>query len=119
MPQKEPQLNYVDHADGILMYLVLEPNTLPWVAEDIYDLINQVEDLDETDFLLLAPDAPVFSVEVACTDGDDTDFEVTLINVDGTQGELVERIENIRRYPANVHIQHYNGFDKSAYQEHD
>lgn len=85
--------------------------SLPWVAEDIYDLLNQVDDLEATDFLLLTPDGPVLEVEIACM-GDNDDFEVTLVNVDGTQGELAERIENIRRFPVNVHIQHYNGFDK-------
>ena len=116
MSKKEPSLNYVEHADGTLMYLVLEDDTLPWVAEDIYDVINKVDDLDSTDFLLITPDGPVVSVEIACTG--DNDFEVTLINADGTKGELAERIE-VHNWPADVHIQHYNGFDKSAYYEHD
>ena len=84
--------------------------------EDIYDVINKVDDLDSTDFLLITPDGPVVSVEIACTG--DNDFEVTLINADGTKGELAERIE-VHNWPADVHIQHYNGFDKSAYYEHD
>ncbi len=117
MGKKEPALNYVDHADGTLMYLVLEDDVLPWVAEDIYDVLGRlsVDELEDTDFLLITPDGPVVEVEFACTDDNENDFEVTLINPDGTQGELVERVENMNRFPANTHIQHYNGFDKSKY----
>lgn len=84
-------IELVEQGSGILKYLVVEPDQHngPWVAGNIHELLEDVNDADAAVVHLIMPDGQTVPVHVENTDDNNLDWEITL--ADG--GELIERIE--------------------------
>jgi hypothetical protein len=89
MPPFVLGVELVDQGTGTLKYLVAETGRDPFVAQNIHELLDDVDDFDSTDVQLITVNMRTFLVHVAMGDHED-DWWVSLGEEPG--GENIEHI---------------------------
>lgn len=113
MPTFVTELELVDKGEGTLKYLVAETGREPFVAQNIHELLEDVDDFDSADVFLLTDDMQTIPVYVAMGEHDD-DWWVSLGSEPG--GDNIEHVIYVEssvakeRHEYEVHEQFANGW---------